>query len=78
MSLQMLGKDCASTRILRSVIDHSRATKEVDEEIYDACVSMIQQFQSLCDQKKVLPIVLLLSIMFRLVFMKRVYFERSG
>lgn len=53
MSLQMLGKDCASPRILRSVIDNSRATKEVDEEIYDGCVTIIQNFQSLCDQKKV-------------------------
>ena len=53
MSLQMLGRDCASPRILRGVIDNSREIKDVDEEIYDGCVSMVQHFQSICDQKKV-------------------------
>lgn len=53
MSLQILGKDCASPRILRGVIDASRGTKEADEEVREACNAMIQDFEPLCTQKKV-------------------------
>ena len=53
MSLQMLGKDCASPRVLRGVVDNTGEARGVDEEIFEGCHAMIQHFQQLCNQKKV-------------------------
>ncbi|XP_024391656.1 inactive protein kinase SELMODRAFT_444075 isoform X1 [Physcomitrium patens] len=53
MSLQILGGECASHRVLRGVIDNSRGTKEVDDEIVEGCTAMIQHFQAVCNQKKI-------------------------
>jgi len=58
MSLQMLGRDCASPRVLRSVIDTTGELKGVDEEIYEGCNAMIGNFEQLCHQKMVLKSVM--------------------
>jgi len=58
MSLQMLGRDCASPRVLRGVVDATGEPKGADEEIFEGCNTMIRHFEQLCHQKMVFKTVL--------------------
>ena len=54
MSLQRLGRDCATPRTWGGAVDGSKDTKKVvEEDVRQSCSNLIQEYQELCNQKKV-------------------------